>query len=132
MAVDYSKYPRKEWDEINPIYSPSSDKYYQSYDDLIDDLNEQYEDSGEMRLDSIYLLTQKTEFRKIPYEFWNNDIHEEYEFSDEFLAKLEDFNKFLASQDTHSYNSIRVVAILDEEFLEEQMQKIIEEHKNNK
>lgn len=129
--VDYSKYPIEEWDEKNAIYSPSSDKYYPSYDDLLIDLEERYQDSGEMRLDNCYLLTKKTEFRKIPLEFWSNDTHEEYEFSDEFLAKLEDFNKFLASQDTHSYDVIRVVALLDEEFLEEEMQKIIEEHKNN-
>lgn len=131
MAVDYSKYPIEEWDEINPIYSPSSDKYYSSYDDLLIDLEEQYEDSGEMRLDSIYLLTQKTKFSEIPFDFWDDDVHEDYEFSDEFIAKVEQFNDWLASQNTKTYDYIRVVALLNEDFLEEEMQKIIEEHKNN-
>lgn len=100
---EYDKFyakPLARADYKGMIYDQHTDKYFQDLDDVI----EHYEED-KISLDNAMLLTTvESSFNHIDIEqISEEEVHEDWEPSDELLTKIDEFNEFLNTQRTRTF-----------------------------
>lgn len=82
-----------------PVYDSETHQYFMNDEDLIDHCIE-----AECLPSNMFLVyAVKTSLPGIDVDYWCDNVHEDYSFSTEFNAKLKEFNEYLATVDTQTW-----------------------------
>lgn len=91
--------PSKEITEKCMLYCIFHDEFIDGSDDSILD----FCDDNEIELSDLKLVFADKKHLSIGLYYFEDDVHEDHDFSKEFKDKLEEFNNFLSSYDTNTY-----------------------------
>lgn len=95
----YNSLELKEWDGDTPLTLYSGDQYFFDTDDILFFCEDQEAPPEEFR----FILCKPTSFRSVDFDYWQDDLHEDWEPSKEFEDKLKKFNEFLKSEPTNTW-----------------------------
>lgn len=105
------RYESLEYKELTfPVCIYRDDTYFWDEDELNDylyEINEERKEYGDKPLefsDLRLVICTPNSLREVPYETWDDELPEDYEFSAEFSKKLEEFNKYIHSLKPVSYS----------------------------
>jgi len=94
-AVDrYEKREREEWDEKGMLYSEVADRYFSSWDEVADYLEEYNEQTGgplSLRL----VICEPVFLSPVDEDNWSDDLAEDEELPDAVATALAEFNTVL-------------------------------------
>lgn len=95
----YNSLELVEWDGETPLCIYDDDTYFFDYESI-----EEYCDEREITMSGLMLvLCEKSNFNHIEFDYWADDIHEDWEPSDEFVKKVKEFNDFLEIESTNTW-----------------------------
>lgn len=97
----YLKYPYKEWDGKEPICLRDGDEFFFDEESLIDYLYDNELNGSDVQL----VICIPLGYDLIDSETIAGDSHEDWEPSDELAAKIDEFNKYLATLPPHSWTA---------------------------
>jgi len=112
----YLALPYIEWDGIVPVCIPNSDQYFFDSDEIEDYINEQ-KDCDPDSPDYINLLIcEPVPLRTLDYEYWSDEMHEDWEPSKELEEAVKALNIVIKSQPTQSWlpSNIRTSYTIDD------------------
>lgn len=87
-----------EWDGETPLCIFDADTYFSNEDDIISYCEDHDIKPSELML----VLCRITTFSTIDFEHWMDEVHEDWEASNEFEQKLKEFNEFLEKESTQT------------------------------
>ena len=104
----YDSFPKKKHEE-GMLYSMLTNEYYHSIEYVEDDIDEY-----DLKLEDMMLLhTKPLVFHEIDTDVWEEDIPEDYEFTDEMHKIIEEFNEKLGKIPSPGWESINVAVDLE-------------------
>lgn len=106
----YNKYPFKAWDLEEPVYSHLLDKYFfTGSDDIEFELEDNYEDEERPKYADLQLVfCEPNRLAELDFDIWSDAWPEDGEPSEEFVKRVDEFNKWLATQPPASYSPSKI------------------------
>ena len=99
-SLFYAKRERAEWDEKAPVYSEVADRYFYSWDEV----NDYIEDNQPEKVDELRLIICDPVFlRPIDEDYWCDSLPEDGEMPDEVSVAINNLNNLLKSVGPISY-----------------------------
>ncbi len=96
----YNELNLVEWDGETPLCIFNDDTYFFSMDEILDYL----EDGEGIEISDLMLcVCERSTFREVDFDYFIDEVHEDWEPSDEMKKKLEEFNDFLRSEPTNTW-----------------------------
>ncbi|MFD2599882.1 hypothetical protein ACFSQ3_13070 [Sphingobacterium corticis] len=95
----YNELELVEWDGETPLVIFNDDQYFFNEDDII----AYCEDSECQPSDLMLVVCTTSNLSQIDFDHWIDEVHEEWEPSTELIAKLKEFNEFLAQESSNTW-----------------------------
>lgn len=95
----YYSYDLVEWDGETAVVLYDGDKYFFNQEDI-----EIYCEENELNPEKLMLvLCSTSNLSQIDLDHWRDDVHDDWEPSDEMLKRLKDFNDFLSKEPSNTW-----------------------------
>lgn len=110
-AARYEKLERATWDEQGMLYSEVADRFFSSWDEVADYMEEENEKTMEpvvLRL----VICEPEYLRQVDEDYWSDDLPEDGELSAEVVAALAELNEVLRAEGPVSYRPGNKAAVL--------------------
>lgn len=96
----YNQLQLVEWDRVTPLCIFNDDTYFFTTDDIIEYLD----GDPDLEIEDLMLcVCKESSFKEIDYDHFADEIHEDWEPSEEMVLKLKEFNEFLRSEATNTW-----------------------------
>lgn len=95
--------PFKEWDGITPVCIPDGDQYFFDSDEIEEYIHDQQEFDEEFPSTIDLLVCEPVPLRTLDYEYWADDMHEDWEPSKALEEAVKALNKVIQAEPTQSW-----------------------------
>lgn len=95
--------PFAAWDGIVPLCIPGGDQYFFDSSEIDDYISDQKQSDEEFPDEIDLLICEPVPLRVIDFEHWSDDMHEDWEPSDELIAAVNALNKVIEAQPTQTW-----------------------------
>lgn len=102
LALPYQEYNGE------PVYSDHYDKWFFTVDDIEIFLDEEIEDEHERYGPLDLLVGKPIAYRTLHYDFFQEYLAEDQELPDDIVTKIDEFNKWMESQQTHTFKATKI------------------------
>ena len=106
----YNKKGRVEWDNKTPLYSEAAGEFFFDSDEIYDYMEEANCSMKSLRL----IICEPTKLRFLETDYWEDELPENGEISEEVMQAINDLNKLLEDQPPASWHPGEFAAKLNE------------------
>lgn len=99
----FSQLPYIEWDGETPVCTPDGDQYFFCSDEIEDYITDQKEFDDEFPDSVDLLICEPVPLRTIDFDYWADEMHEDWEPSKELIDAVKVINAVIAAEPIQSW-----------------------------